>query len=528
MYTRLTSLPKAVTGPTLVPAVLLLVSLNLVWRALRFALGFPLFGDEAFVANSFMVRDLAGLTTGLEHYQIVPLLYLWGTSLVSTIAGTSEWVLRGLSFGAGIASVLLFLRLAFLVLPVKAAFLSVALFCASYYTVRHAAEVKPYSFDLLVSLCITLAVFEFLRSDSGRTRALKTWALACAIGVWASYPAVFVAIGSCLAIGIYGLLRESRYVQPAVLVAAITTVSFVSMYAWIGSAQMAAGKDVLVNLDLWASTFPPWTEPSRLTEWFIHTHLGKMFAYPNGGNNGGSTLTFLLFCAGMWALGKESKITVLVLVSPFLLMLVAASLEAYPYGGSARVAQHVAPAICLLAGTGLSLMLRLGRGPGLEKRALVVAAVCALLILGGIIRDVLKPYKEVADEVNRRVVTELSEHALTGEKWVVYGAWGDSEESVPDLYDWAGSAARFRYYLLREAPDRLLWGPGQELLGALSGMPVRFLVYQHPYVPFPVADFENYLDKLGIFFELSEATEYKFEEGEEKLTVYELRARTKP
>ena len=524
MYTRIMDGAKAGKDFPLVSIALVLVSLNLLWRTVRFGLGFPLFGDEAFVANSFMVRDLMGLTVGLEHYQIVPLLYLWGTFLAAKIAGTSEWVLRSLSFGAGIVSVLLFLRLARIALTVKPALMSLAIFCASYYPVRHAAEVKPYSFDLLVSLCISLAAFEFVRRCS--SRSLTSWALACALGVWASYPAVFVAIGSCLAIGAYGLRRQPDLFRPAAVVATVTTLSFLSMYAWVGSAQREAGEEVLVNLELWASTFPPWSEPSRLVEWFVHTHLGKMFAYPNGGNNGGSALTFLMFCAGGRALWMDGRrLTLLILISPFPLMLIAASLEAYPYGGSARVAQHVAPAICLLAGAGLSRLLRLGPAPVVERRALLVVLLSIVLILGGLARDVSKPYKEVADEVNRRVVTELAKHASDGEKWIVYGSWGKSTEPVPDLYDWAGSAARFRYYLLREAPARLRWAPGSTKLEELSRGPARLLVYRHPYVPFPDAAFDRYLDKLRPHFEWGEATVYPFEEGDEQLSVYELRSR---
>lgn len=523
MYTRLTGLPKAGGEASLLLPVLVLVCLNLSWRTLRFGLGFPLFGDEAFVANSFMVRDFIGLTVGLEHYQIVPLIYLWGTLLISKFAGTSEWALRLLSFGAGIACVFLFTRLAFELLARKPALISLAIFCASYYPLRHAVEVKPYSFDMLASLCITLAVFGYIRSGSGR--ALMIWVLACTLAVWASYPAVFVAAGSCLALGSYGLVRQRQFLRPAVLCGVLTTLSFVAMYAWIGSAQRAAGEEVLVNLDLWASTFPPWSEPSRLAGWFVHTHLGKMFAYPNGGNNGGSTLTFLLCCVGFWITWRQRKITALVLVSPFPLMLIAASLEAYPYGGSARVAQHVAPAICLLAGAGLSYLLRLGPQPRLEKRAMVVVVVCVLLILGGMARDMKKPYKEAADEVNRSVVTELADNATPDEQWIVFGSWGQSSEPVPDLYDWAGSAARFRYYVLRQAGDRLNWAPGAQRLQELTQKPVRLLVYQHPYVPFPDDEFDAYLEIVGEHFELTASRVHPFGEGDEQLVVYELQAR---
>lgn len=526
MYTRLTGRPKTAWQDPLSLSVFILVVLTLLWRTVRYALEFPLFGDEAFVANSFMVRDFAGLTSGLEHYQIVPLLYLWGTLLATKIAGSSEWVLRSLSYAAGVLSVLLFVRLAFRTMPLKPALMSLAIFCASYYPARHAVEVKPYSFDLLASLCITLAVVEYVKRRS--RRGLAMWAVACTVGVWASYPAVFVAAGSCLVLVLYDFKANGRLDREAAAVGVLSAVSFLAMYIWVGSEQRAAGEDVLVNLELWASTFPPWSQPSRFGEWFVHTHLGKMFAYPNGGNDGGSTLTFLLFCIGIWSQWRRNRLVVLLLLSSFPLMLMAASIEAYPYGGSARVAQHVAPAICLLAGAGLSRLLRLRPGTALEKRALVVVTVCCLLIIGGIVRDVRKPYKELADEVNRRVVSELAAAAPDDESWIVFGSWGKSTEPVPDLYDWAGSAARLRYYLLREASPRLRWGPGAGRLQEMTGRPARLLVYQHPYVTFPKTDFEDYLQIIRGHFDVGEAMLYSLEEGEESLTVFELRSRGAP
>ena len=113
---------------------------------------------------------------------------------------------------------------------------------------------KPYSFDLLVSLCITLAVVEYAKTR--RRRGLAIWAVACAIGVWASYPAVFVAVGSSLVLVSYGFRANRRLDRAAAAVGALSGLSFLAMYVWIGSEQRAAGEDVLVNLELWASTFP--------------------------------------------------------------------------------------------------------------------------------------------------------------------------------------------------------------------------------------------------------------------------------
>ena len=405
MYTRITQLAEVKNSQNLFLLATVLIALNVLWRSVRYAMGFPLFGDEAFVANSFLVRDFWGLTEGLEHYQIVPLLYLWGTWLFSHVVGQSEWGLRFLSYIAGIAGVFLFARMSLKFLTEKTALLSLAIFSASYYPVRHAAEVKPYSLDLLVSLCITLTAWNFLTARSQRN--VFWWALTCVVGVWASYPSIFVAGGTCMVIFGYALIRQRTFLVSSIAVGLATSLSFALMYYFIGNAQSAAAGDILVQLELWASTFPPWSEPSRFFSWFVHVHLGKMFAYPNGGNTGGSVLTFALFCLGGWSLWRRERLKVLVLLSPFPLMFIAASLHAYPYGGSARVAQHVAPAICLLAGAGLAYLMRIRLDGLIEKRALVVVGICVALILGGIARDVVKPYKELADRPKDRTHLEV-------------------------------------------------------------------------------------------------------------------------
>ena len=520
MYTRIAHLAEAKNSEKLFWLATVLIVLNILWRSVRYAMGFPLFGDEAFVANSFLVRDFWGLTEGLEHYQIVPLLYLWGTWLLSYVAGQSEWGLRLLSYVAGIAGVLLFARTSIKLLPEKTALFSLAIFCASYYPVRHAAEVKPYSLDLLVSLGITLTAWNFLAARSQRTAFW--WGLTCVVGVWASYPSIFVAGGSCMVIFGYALCRQRAYLLPSATVGLVTSLSFASMYYFIGSAQSAAAGDILVQLELWSSTFPPWSEPTRFLNWFVHVHLGKMFAYPNGGDNGGSVLTFALFCLGAWSLWRRGRLKVLILLSPFPLMFIAASLHAYPYGGSARVAQHVAPAICLLAGAGLACLMRIRPDGLIEKRALVFVGICIALILGGIARDIIKPYKELADQDNRQAIEQLAEAAAAEERWIVFGAWGDLPQGVPNLYHWAGSAARLRYYLLRLAGERTKWGPDPtEVIQSVADRKL-LLTYQHPYVPFPQKKFESYLQRIRQGLNAEIISTHPFRELAEKLVVYEL------
>ena len=53
-----------------------LLALNLAWRLLRYALGFPLWGDEAFVVASLYTRDFSNIASHMEYGQVAPALFM--------------------------------------------------------------------------------------------------------------------------------------------------------------------------------------------------------------------------------------------------------------------------------------------------------------------------------------------------------------------------------------------------------------------------------------------------------------------
>src|SRR5439155_26666838 len=106
---------------------------------------------------------------------------------------------------------------------------------------------------------------------------------------------------------------------------------------------------------------------------------------------------------------------------PSALTFVAAALHRYPYGGSADIAQHLAPPICLLAGTGAVLFLtRAARWLGDERRlALVACGLLAAVGVAGMARDWKKPYKTEGDEMVRQIVAEVARQAGPDDQIVV-------------------------------------------------------------------------------------------------------------
>jgi hypothetical protein len=515
-----------------------LVLLNLAWRAVRYGFNWPLWGDEAFVAVNFLTRGFGELGGALDHDQAVPIGFLWALRAVTLGLGTSEWALRLLPFVAGVASVVVLWRLAVRLVDRHAAMVAVAIMAASYYPVRHGNEVKPYSVDMLASVVLMwLAWRVWERPTAGRWGAL---AAAGALAVWVSYPSVFVA-GGLLAVLGAGTLLNGRGVAEGAdhslhsgsalglvaawgMTAAAVAGSFVAMFLLFGRQQVAETA-YFAELEGWARAFPPLTDPVGLGVWFIRAHTGNLFAYPVGAHDGGSTLTFLLFVAGAIGLWRSGRgMVAAMMMSPFVLMFIAAAMERYPYGDSARIGQHVAPAICLLAGVGVVTVLQ-WLGGRIGRRRLAVhgcRAACVLMVVViviGAARDVARPHKHSSDRLARDAARWLASATTRGDVWFVYGALGSDAEG-PDWRLQGGAAARMRYYVLRQAPGEVVWGVPPEAVTLPPTGDGWLLVYDHFRSADPPERRDAYV--ATVVERLGPPEEFVFElyPGRERLTVY--------
>ena len=143
---------------------------------------------------------------------------------------------------------------------------------------------------------------------------------------------------------------------------------------------------------------------------YLDGHTGNMMAYLVGGKNFGSTLTFLFVVVGAVALWRNrQKPLLLLLLAPLPLMMIAAAMHKYPYGTSARISQHLAPAFCILAGVGLSSALRFWLCRRRPMIGICIAtAVMATIAIGGSVRDIASPQKKFSDRNNLEAIRTLA------------------------------------------------------------------------------------------------------------------------
>ncbi|MFO0949749.1 MAG: hypothetical protein U0835_01075 [Isosphaeraceae bacterium] len=391
-------------------ATLGFVVIGLLLRTARYLLNFPLWCDETMIAANFLDRGYLDLFRPLDYRQVGPVLWLAAELTSVKLLGFSELGLRFFPAACGLANVLLFRHVAGRLLSGVPLLLAVAVFAVSGWPLRYVGEVKPYASDLLVALAVLALALEWWRRPD---RSGWLWALAAfgPVAVGLSLPSLFVLGGAGLALAwpVWTSRRTS-----ARLALGVYGVAVLVTFAGLLPFYKTAPQDHDYFHNAWAEAFPPLTSPVKLVAWLADVHTGYMFAYPDGGARGASTLTFLAFACGavvLWRGGR--RVPTLLLLLPFALAMLAAALHRYPYGVSARTSQYAAPMICLLTGLGLAKGLSwlpqgLLRGRGVHALAAGLAVV-GLLRLG---LDLSRPYKTPTDQRVRAFAqwfwTELS------------------------------------------------------------------------------------------------------------------------
>ncbi len=425
----------------------LVLALGVAWRLVRYFLQMPLWGDEASLALNLLDRDFSGLLSPLANAQVSPLLFLWFEKLVLFVLGSSELALRFLPLMAGLVALWVFLLLARQVVEPLPAAIAVGILAVSYYTVRHSVEVKPYSFDLLAAVVLQFFAASFIQRRN--TIWLVCWSLTTPFAVLFSFPAVFV-FGAC-AVSLFFVISMHRPASRTLLLwgagCAMGVLAFGGMLFFVSSRQYEALQNPMTIY--WKDSFPP-SRWSNFLPWLVETHAGNMMAYPIGGKNWGSLLTLLLCLLGIAITLKKWPLSLqLLFVLPFVLTLIAAVMHRYPYGGSARIAQHMAPAICLWAGLGTVWIIKNPVNMRWQRKGVYAVFVgLALVAAAGIIFDLLRPSKTPGDARAREIVAR----------------WTDPARAVNVLLVWQPMnhiSPTFQWYL-RTSGREILWNAHED------------------------------------------------------------------
>jgi hypothetical protein len=351
-------------GAAALAGFVLLVSLGVGLRVAYFLADTSLWGDEAAVVLNLQHRSYRDLARPLDHNQAAPYLFLAGEKALYSTFGLNEHWLRAPALVSSLGALILFPWIARKVISTTGALIGTALVAFCPMLVRWAAELKPYSGDVLA--CLALYGLGVAVLNSGyRAKWLALLAFAGAAIVWASYPSVFVlcGIGSTLLFDRV-IARDRRGVVASVVVGLVWLVSFAAVYVTMGRYSVAnQGLE-----DYWRYAFP--TLPPR-SLWDVRHALDLLVSpFVNPVGLSGVGLGGSLFVLGASILARANWRLVILSTLPVLATFLAATVHAYPYMG--RLILFLVPLLVLPVSEGAARIV-VPRVPGWLTRVVLAA-----------------------------------------------------------------------------------------------------------------------------------------------------------
>lgn len=307
--------------------------------------------DELGIAMNLRDRSYIELLSPLDHNQAAPPLFLWIERFATQLLGHNELALRLFPLLAGIAALFLFYRLAFLIVPGSAAAIAISLFAVLRYTVYYSNELKPYIVDLCASLLLFSILWGSRRHSFDRFKTLLV-SVVGSLCILTSYPAAFTLVAAestvlfANPVNHYWQLFRSRLLAYACWIA-----SFIFMY-WISVAD-ALGNSSLV--ESWSARYP-----SSIFDivWLLDA-MGRFFYRPLGFLGVAEVLAMLAFICGCVVLWRNNRLTLLALLSPFVVTLAASFLQKYPF--RERLILYLVPYALLILSSGIAWTLDIKR-----------------------------------------------------------------------------------------------------------------------------------------------------------------------
>jgi 4-amino-4-deoxy-L-arabinose transferase-like glycosyltransferase len=342
-------------------AVFLVLGLAIRFRQYLFAHSY--WYDEAFMLLAIREHGFADLLGPQPYHVVSPPGFLWVTRALYEIGATGECLMRLPAFVAGIAALLLMIPLARKLIGNVHAVWALVFFAVSRATVLHSCEVHPYTFDMLVAEVLLYATVTL--TDPATSRHCRRWAsvmlcLAGGIGVWLSFPAVFVMGGVSLALAV-NFWKKASWRASSVWCAFNGLVGLSGLMLWWFSARHLYYEGMIEHWGHrgWGG-FPDWGSASASLRWL----LGRPFVIGHYGTRELGFLLAPLAVVGGWTLAKRSPGLAVLLVAPFALATAAALLGKYPLVD--RTTMFLLPCLWLLVAAGIGSLVAWGRRRGWE------------------------------------------------------------------------------------------------------------------------------------------------------------------
>ena len=418
----------------------LILALGVFFRVDHYLENRSLWLDEAYVANQVLAQSFGQILANAPYdvnLPSPPVGFLLVEKIFVQVLGNSEYALRLFPLLCGLAAFLIFARLATRHLPLGAAYFALGLFACCESLIYYAAEVKPYSGDVLLGLVLTDAVLRARRQGFSppSRRGLLVWGACC---LFFSHAAFFVLAAGALVMLGWAAPQPGRR-SPVVRVLVCWGLMFALVYA-MSWHRLTVNPMLLKGASTYFIPWPPWPlEQGRV----LLDKLLAVFADPGGFALPALAAGVLVFgAARSW---RESAVARVMILS-FVLAAAASALGKYPFMG--RFLLFLTPALFFLITAGLADL-----GQGAWWRRVVAVGLGLILIVPMASAAMGKVSTGREREDARTLMRQLRARYQPGD--AIF---------VNDFGQWA-----FSYYYLRD----FIVSPGQSLAVFADGLPPR-------------------------------------------------------
>jgi hypothetical protein len=407
------------TTPTWRHLSLALLAIGLVLRIVAYAGNPPLWLDEILLSRNIIDLPLGALLIeplGLD--QVAPRGFLLIERLAVLAFGPNELALRVFPFLCGIATLILFRRLAEAMLAGPAVPIAVGLVALGVPFLKFGAEVKQYIVDAGAATLLMLIAVRLRREDSSTGRLISAGVIGFVVS-WFSQTSAMVMAAIGLAFAVTWMMERDRRAW-RVLLFTIPIWAVASALALVlGTMSMTPSTREFMQT-FWATGFFPLPfDGWRDILWFWNSGL-TVFSEPTLLRYRWPTLFVLLALTGVASLWRRDRFAALLVLCPVMIVMAAAVAQQYPFLG--RLLMFVVPSTLLAITAGIDAVRRLAMRLHPAAGVLAVAACLTSPVLALV--EAPPPYRI---DRTREALAYLQQHRQPGD--VVY-VWPISKVPV--------------------------------------------------------------------------------------------------
>ena len=326
----------------------IIICLGIILRCAQYLANRSLWFDESSLALNIVQRSFSQLLQPLDYDQGAPIAFLLVEKSFIQAFGNNEYILRLFPLLSGVASLVLFYKLAKEFLTPKAVPIALGLFAILDPLIYYSSEAKQYSSDVTTALILYVVITPYLEQKRFAFRDIVLFGAIGSAAIWFSHPSIFILAGTGLILFLLCLSEHAwRKIGQLSIAYSLCVLNFFLVYS-ISLHHLSNDRNML---DYWKGSFmpfPPTMSYSDVT-WFINTFF-KIFETPVGlALPGIAALTFIVGCYFFFA---DRKAKLFALILPIGFTLLASGLHKYPFSG--RLLLFIVPSILLLIAEGVA------------------------------------------------------------------------------------------------------------------------------------------------------------------------------